>query len=144
MPRALFTAGSSIEGVHATIGALRSLPKRHAPGIANGLAWAGEYLLEKAQEIVPVDTGELHNSGAVEVTGSGFDAVVDVSFTAEHAVVVHEDMEAHHAPGKSAKYLERPLREHRSEMNKIIEEESKPKTSRHIKSRGRRGFRNRK
>ena len=36
---------------------------------------------------------------------------VIVGYTANYALYVHEDMEARHAPGKQAKYLEQPARE---------------------------------
>jgi len=41
----------------------------------------------------------------------GRNASVIVGYTANYALYVHEDMEARHAPGKQAKYLEQPARE---------------------------------
>jgi hypothetical protein len=47
-------------------------------------------------------------------------ASVIVGYTAEYAVYVHENMEARHAPGKQAKYLEQPFREKRGEIASIV------------------------
>lgn len=44
-----------------------------------------------------------------------------VTYTAPHAVHVHEDMEAHHDNGQ-AKYLEQPIREHVSKMSAMVKE----------------------
>jgi uncharacterized protein YyaL (SSP411 family) len=70
-----------------------------------GLHKAAEAVLEAAQERVPVDTGELRSSGRVQVLDDGEAAVV---FTADHAITVHEDLEAFHPEGE-AKFLERAL-----------------------------------
>lgn len=45
---------------------------------------------------------------------------VSVTYTAPYAAYVHEDMEAQHANGKQAKYLEAPARRYRREMAKIV------------------------
>lgn len=63
--------------------------------------WAQE-VLGLAQQLVPVDTGELHNSGYVETRGNA----VEVGFAADHAIYVHEDLSAHHPNGGQAKFLE--------------------------------------
>lgn len=43
-----------------------------------------------------------------------------VGYSANYALHVHEDLEARHAPGKSAKFLEKPARELREELARII------------------------
>lgn len=65
---------------------------------------AAEVVLLAAQANVPVDTGALKRSG--KVTPDGLAAVV--SFTDPIAIIVHEDMHAHHTNGK-AKYLEQAM-----------------------------------
>ena len=85
-----------------------------------GLLEAGEFLLEKSQEIVPVDTGALRDSGFVDVRGSGFGSEVVVGYTKEYAIYVHEDLRARHAFGTSAKYLERPMRQYAAKIQGII------------------------
>lgn len=42
-----------------------------------------------------------------------------VGYTMSYAVHVHENMTAHHAAGKQAKYLEGPARQHREELREI-------------------------
>lgn len=59
----------------------------------------------------PVDTGELIESrfeGEPVVNGDTIEAVM--GYTAEHAEIVHEDLEAHHSVGQ-AKYMESVLNE---------------------------------
>lgn len=48
------------------------------------------------------------------------DVDVQVGFAMPYAGIVHEDLEAHHAPGTQAKYLEQPTREYSSEIGRII------------------------
>lgn len=47
-------------------------------------------------------------------------ASVQVGYTAAYAVYVHENLEAYHAPGKTAKFLEGPARRFAGEMGKIV------------------------
>ncbi len=69
-------------------------------------------VLNESKKIVPVDTGVLKNSGKVEkptIREAGVS--VEVTYggaAAPYALIVHEDLNARHAPGKSAKYLEIP------------------------------------
>lgn len=53
-------------------------------------------------------------------------ARVVVGYAAPYAVFVHEDLEAHHTNGQ-AKFLEQPLREYRSVMQRSIRERLKAK-----------------
>jgi hypothetical protein len=61
-------------------------------------------VLVEAQARCPVRTGELRDSGRVVETDAG----ARIEFTAPHAVVVHEDLDLHHAHGR-AKFLESAL-----------------------------------
>lgn len=47
---------------------------------------------------------------------------VVVGYTQVYALRVHEDLEAHHKPGKQAKFLEQPAREYSQEISRIIKE----------------------
>ena len=69
-------------------------------------------LKRNSQKIVPVKTSNLKGGAfADQVEGtSGFLIVMEVGYVADYAVYVHEDLDAHHKPGKTAKYLEIPLR----------------------------------
>lgn len=52
--------------------------------------------------------------------GFDTDVIVHYGAGADYAVYVHEDMNARHKPCKTAKYLERPAREKKNEIFKII------------------------
>lgn len=70
-------------------------------------------MFEDSQMIVPVDTGALRASGVVhpaQERGSTVEVVIGYGNSAAfYAIYVHEDLEAKHAPGTSAKYLEIPV-----------------------------------
>lgn len=77
----------------------------------------------EAQRLVPFDTGALHDSIHVEPT-SVRGGVISASIIAggpeaPYAVIVHEDMEAHHPRGQ-AKFIEQPLRESAGHMAERI------------------------
>mgnify|MGYP006275049749 CR=1 FL=1 len=57
------------------------------------------------------------------------DPVVKVGYTAEYAIYVHENLEAHHPNGGQAKYLEQPARELRDQLVTIIGEAVKRKAT---------------
>jgi len=75
--------------------------KRAAPA---GLQKAADLVLQDAQQKAPIDTGELRRSGATQVEHT----TAKVSFSADHAIPVHEDMERSYRVGGS-KYLEKAL-----------------------------------
>jgi HK97 gp10 family phage protein len=58
------------------------------PGALAGAEASANLVLEEAKVLVPVDTGELRESGRVETRETGKTAVADVEFTAEHASYV--------------------------------------------------------
>jgi hypothetical protein len=66
-----------------------------------------ELIMQRADEIVPRETGELAESAFIEEPVQSGDMVsVTMGFAAEHAKVVHERLDVHHPNGKQAKYLE--------------------------------------
>ena len=71
---------------------------------SDGLDDAGEWLLQEALELAPIDTGELVESGEWERSGT-FGG--HVAFYADHSLDVHEDLDAFHPDGQ-AKFLEEP------------------------------------
>lgn len=110
-----------VTGISSVITKLRRAHSTIASGFAKGLKEAGLKLQRESQKIVPVDTSDLKGSANTRnVGGKGFDADVVVSYNTEYAVYVHEDMNAKHKPGKSAKYLEKPARENKKELIDII------------------------
>lgn len=113
----------SVEGVEEILSNIHRHRIRTAHQVEMGLKKAGLFLQRESQKIVPVDTGNLRASATTrKVSGSGFstDVVVAYGQGAEYAVYVHEDLNAHHAPGKQAKYLEEPSRTKRREILALI------------------------
>jgi hypothetical protein len=67
-------------------------------------------ILKEAQSRVPVDTGQLRDSGRVEMHEDGTTIKARIVFGTDHAIPVHEDLEAKHPSGQ-AKFLESALNE---------------------------------
>jgi hypothetical protein len=87
-------------------------------GGARGLLLAGEHVLQQSQEIVPLDESPLMQSGTASVDPPSLTGMV--SYDTSYAVVQHERLDYRHAPGRTAKYLERPLNASRAEVAAII------------------------
>ena len=70
--------------------------------------------LLESKELVPVDTSALKQSGnlrPISVQGNAVEVVIGYGgVAAPYAVEVHENLEARHKPGKSAKFLEIPVK----------------------------------
>jgi len=83
---------------------------------AMGQAIFGEAALAllESKELVPVDTSALKQSGNLKpmrVEGNAVEVVIGYGgVAAPYAVEVHENLEARHKPGKSAKFLEIPVK----------------------------------
>ncbi|MDT0409953.1 MULTISPECIES: hypothetical protein [Streptomyces] len=85
---------------------------------ARGLLLGAEYVLGEAQAVVPIDEAALARSGTASVDESTLTAAV--SYDTPYAVAQHERLDFRHAPGRTAKYLERPLNAARSEVAALI------------------------
>jgi len=70
-------------------------------------------VFEESQRLVPNDeatgSGDLHDSGRVEVEVTAQAAEAAIIYGTDHAVYQHERLDYDHDSGESAKYLERPL-----------------------------------
>lgn len=102
----------NVDGLHAVIQAMHREVRRRGKAFARALLRGGLLIQRESQKIVPIDTGALKNSARTTTKGEGFKTTVTVSYATAYAIYVHEDLEAKHAPGKSAKYLEIPIRRH--------------------------------
>ena len=58
---------------------------------------------------------------AKSMTGGNATAVV--GYTASYAIYVHENLTAHHKPGKQAKFLEAPARQLHDQIAAIVAQE---------------------
>lgn len=91
-----------------------------------GLTKWAELVLQKARSIVPLDEATLERSGVASVDPAELSAAV--SFDTPYAVVQHEDLTLTHAPGREAKYLEKPLVASRPLAGPMIAKEIKKVT----------------
>lgn len=87
-------------------------------GAVRGLLLAAEHVLGESQAVVPLDESPLMQSGTASVDPPSLTAMV--SYDTEYAVVQHERLDYRHAPGRTAKYLERPLNASRAEVLALI------------------------
>lgn len=93
-------------------GHARQVQERIRELTRSSLAQAADELLARSQERVPVDTGELRDSGATDVTSTPSGSTATIGYAAPHAVEVHEDLTAVRRSGE-AKFLERTELEER-------------------------------
>lgn len=90
---------------------MKDLSKRAQQSVVDGVEEFERVEMKEMQRRVPKDTGELHDSGYIdkpEIQGNNI--VGGMGFTAEHAIFVHEDLEAIH-PNGEAKFMESVLNE---------------------------------
>lgn len=85
---------------------------------ARGLLLAAEHILAASRQRVPINESVLERSGAASVDAEQLSAVV--SYDTPYAVRVHEDMNARHLTGRSAKYLESVLPEVAGDVQPLI------------------------
>ncbi|AGP56823.1 hypothetical protein [Streptomyces rapamycinicus] len=87
-------------------------------GAARGLRLAAEHVLERSRARVPIEEGTLERSGVASVDEDTLTA--GVSYDTPYAARVHEDLNARHDAGRTAKYLEGPLTEEQGTVAEII------------------------
>lgn len=99
--------------IDGTQDVLRGLVVAHEAArkaLAGALFIEANNVMNESKEIVPVDTGYLRASGYVDLPREGPGGInVEMGYTAPYAIYVHENLNARHAPGKQAKFLEQPL-----------------------------------
>jgi hypothetical protein len=67
-------------------------------------------IAEQSMSIVPVDEYELIKTAYVEVKKQGSGYVGEIGYLSPYAVVQHETSWFKHKPGRTWKYLEKPLK----------------------------------
>ena len=75
-------------------------------------------LLEKSNDLVPVDNGELRDSGTADAEGKR----AAVAYTAPHAMKQHERLDFDHPNGGQAKFLETAALANASAIEQAIAE----------------------
>jgi hypothetical protein len=142
---------ASLEGLPEALAKIRETYKRKGDAVERGLKKAGLQLQRWSQQIVPVDYGILKGSAFTRKTkGEGFNAEVQVGYTANYAIWVHENIDNAHGakfnlkhaeelaehpttgpyrhsrgPNQTAKFLENPAREHAQDIKNIVAEEAR-------------------
>jgi len=134
----------TLRGVNQVVRNLRRAGPAIQRNVNNGIRKAGRFLFREAQEIVPVDEGNLRGSGFVRPIGKGSNFAVVVGYTADYAVFVHENLNAAHGAAynvkhaaeiatgakdnrgekQQAKFLEAPARQFKGKMIRIIKGEA--------------------
>lgn len=79
---------------------------------SEGLERALEHGLTESRRVVPLEEGTLERSGRVTIDG----LEGAITYDTVYAVRQHEELDYRHAPGRTAKYLERPMNEQRAVM----------------------------
>ena len=111
-----------VTGMPSVIAKMKRATKGYGKRFERGAKKAALFLERKATEVVPVDKDILRPGVETRnVGGSGFKADVIVTYGPnEYAVYVHEDMNAKHKPGKTAKFLEQPALDNKDELFKMV------------------------
>jgi hypothetical protein len=84
-------------------------------------------VFDASQNLVPVQTGNLRQSG--EIVSSDETRLdlntntpaVEIAYTADYALTIHEDLTLNHPNGGQAKYLEQPMMEFRGRLLENIQ-----------------------
>lgn len=92
------------------------LPALIAAATEKAAQAGAEHVLGVSRMYVPIEEGTLARSGATATQGNR--AVV--YYDTVYAVIQHEATEFRHDRGRTAKYLERPMNEERSQVLRIM------------------------
>lgn len=87
-------------------------------GAVRGLRIAAEHVLTESRRVVPIEEATLERSGVATVDEQRLTAAV--SYDTVYAVRQHEELSYRHDPGRTAKYLERPLTQEAGTVAAII------------------------
>jgi len=98
--------------------------KRKLPTAIERILWEeGQKVMNESVPLCPIDTGRLRASRYVRTPKTtGNRTTMELGYSTDYAVYVHENLEAYHKPPTQAKFLETPLRQHLPEIEKLIGE----------------------
>jgi len=120
-----------VKGLDKVVNNIKNLTGDIQQNLVGILYQEGEGLISEAKEEVPVDTGALRASGYVRWPEyQGNTVTVQVGFggaAAPYALIVHENLEAHHNPPTKAKYLEDPFNRRATTLDQRIGNKLKAK-----------------
>ena len=132
-----------VTGVKAVIGKMKAYDIKAQNQLKVRLLIAAKLLKRESMKIVPRDKGHLIGSAYHRLIPAGWLSDAIVGYTAEYAVYVHEDLDKAHGaaynkkyakeianqkdkyhkakrPDEQAKFLERPVRNNRSRILRIL------------------------
>ncbi len=107
------SGGIAITGITEALRDIRAARATVLPALGRALYAEAAPVFDRSQDLVPVDTSALQQSGALhkpEIAGNSVS--VEISYGdagVEYAAVVHEDLSVRHMPGRQGKYLEVPF-----------------------------------
>jgi len=90
-----------------------------------GLNMGGLFLQRESQKLVPIDTDTLRLSAQTRPDPINGRPSTVVEYGTDYGIYVHKNLEARHAPGTQAKFLEQPFREKMDRIVEIIAETTK-------------------
>lgn len=105
--------GVTITGLDQLTARLNQLAQQLPEAVGRELYRDMAGVMAESQQIVPVDTGALRDSGEVDrPETSGGNVSVSLHYgggSVDYALIQHERLDYHHPNGGSAKFLEVPL-----------------------------------
>ena len=133
----------AVTGVNQVIAKMKAFDKMAIAKLQTRLVIAAKLLKRESMKIVPRDKGHLIGSAFHRLIPAGWLSDAIVGYTAEYAIYVHEDLDKAHGaaynkkyaaeiadnknkhfkqkkPDEQAKFLERPLRDHRSKILRLL------------------------
>ncbi len=140
-----------ITGLSDVIMRMRRASVSAGRGCERALKQGGLLILRSSQKEVPVDLGNLKASGfSRKTSGKGFDAEIQVGYTADYGIFVHENPDALHGEdfnqehaeeialglthnrgkGQKSKFLEDPAKHHTRDILRMVEREVIKETKR--------------
>lgn len=110
--------GIKIDGFKETYKAMGLLEEEIQKAALKGVKKLADNILGESQKLVPVDTGILKESGAIDTDKKT--NIVTISYNTPYARKQHEDNTLNHPKGGQAKYLEQPFNEKSGEIEKFV------------------------
>lgn len=112
--------GIKIDGFKEVYQKLGLLEEEIDKAALKGVKKLAEVILGESQQLVPVDTGLLKDSGLVSTDKKN--QIVTIAYNTPYARKQHEDTTLNHPKGGQAKYLERPFNEKSGELETYVGE----------------------
>jgi hypothetical protein len=100
-----------VDGADELAKLLQNLPDEAIEATRKELQRACADLKGKAQNLAPVDTGDLRGSAFYETEAKDGGLEATIGFTAPYATRQHEEVGYNHPHGGQAKYLEEPFKQ---------------------------------